>query len=83
MCYNKNIFQEVILSFNEISLTSGIEIAHILSRMKGTLTLVDLNGNKFGVDGTLEIKEILQPLKNYLSTMRLVTHAHTITYYSK
>lgn len=63
--------QEIILSFNEVSLDSGIEIANVLSK-KSTLKLLDLNGNKFGEDGKLDLIKILQPVQSALSTMRLI-----------
>ena len=69
LVHAKNI-QEVILSFNEISLGSGIEIAGVLAK-KTTLKLLDLNGNKFGEDGKLEVLKILEPIQSALSTMRL------------
>lgn len=64
----KNL-QEVILSFNEISLQSGLEIAQILVAKKSTLRLIDLNGNKFGEDGKLEVRQILEPMREYLASL--------------
>lgn len=64
-----NFLKEVILSFNEISLDSGIEIAKILAN-KSTLKLIDLNGNKFGEDGKLDLIKILEPVQTALSTLR-------------
>jgi Ran GTPase-activating protein 1 len=65
----KNL-KEVILSFNEISLQAGIEIAQSFLKNKDTLKMLDLNGNKFGEEGKLEIKQILQPLDSVLCTLR-------------
>jgi Ran GTPase-activating protein 1 len=63
----KNL-KEVILSFNEISLQAGLEIAQNLVAKKSTLRLIDLNGNKFGEDGKLEITQILEPMREYLAS---------------
>lgn len=59
----------MILSFNEISLTAGLEIANLLLKNKDTLRLLDLNGNKFGDEGKLEIQNTLQPISRYLASL--------------
>jgi len=64
----KNL-KEVILSFNEIDYNAGIEISKILINHKNTLKLLDLNGNKFGQDGVVDIRQILEPVKNALNTL--------------
>jgi Ran GTPase-activating protein 1 len=66
---SKNL-KEVVISFNEISLQAGIEIAESFLKNKDTLKMLDLNGNKFGEDGILEIKQILEPLSSALCTLR-------------
>ena len=68
MTHSKNI-KEIILSFNEINLNSGLEIAKLLASKSGTLSILDLNGNKFGEDGKLEIAKILEPVGSALCTM--------------
>ena len=62
--------KEVILSFNEVNLNAGIDIAKILVNKKDTLKLLDLNGNKFGEDGKLEIQNVLAPIGSSLATLR-------------
>merc|ERR1712127_1066250 len=54
--------KEIILSYNEISLENGIEISILLAQKMKKLELLDLNGNKFGEDGILEILKILEPI---------------------
>ena len=62
--------KEVILSYNEINLTSGLEIAEIMLKRKDTLKLLDLNGNKFGEEGKMDVKTILQPFGEVFGTLR-------------
>ena len=66
------ILKEIILSFNEIAFEKGLEIAKVLSR-KNTLKLLDLNGNKFGEEGKLDIIKQLEPVQSAMCTMRLLT----------
>ncbi|CAF1066169.1 unnamed protein product [Brachionus calyciflorus] len=62
--------KELNLSFNEINLQTGLEIASlVVKRVNKTLEFVDLNGNKFGEDGKVEIQEILLPIKDSLNTL--------------
>ena len=58
------------MSFNEISLNAGIEIANLMVKKKDTLKIVDLNGNKFGEEGKLEIQNIFTPISKVLATLR-------------
>lgn len=62
--------KEAILSFNEITLNDGLEISELLLNNKQTLTLLDLNGNKFGEEGKLEITQCLEPLGHALASLR-------------
>ena len=62
--------KEVILSFNEICLNAGIEIASLMVKKKDTLQMVDLNGNKFGEEGKLEVVKIFEPKSQALATLR-------------
>ncbi len=68
LVHAKNI-KEVILSFNEITLNAGLELAKLLAANSSTLTLLDLNGNKFGVDGKIEIAKLLEPVGAALCTL--------------
>lgn len=61
--------KEIILSFNEISLDNGIEIAKLVSKKMNNLQLFDLNGNKFGEEGILEIQNILKNIGPALLTL--------------
>jgi Ran GTPase-activating protein (RanGAP) involved in mRNA processing and transport len=65
---SKNL-KEVILSFNEISLTAGLEIANLMLRNRDTLKCIDLNGNKFGAEGRLEIVSVFAPVPQSLATL--------------
>jgi Ran GTPase-activating protein 1 len=67
---NLENIKECILSFNEISLQAGLEIAKLMLKCKNTLQLLDLNGNKFGEEGKLEMKSILEPVANTLGSFR-------------
>ena len=60
------------MSFNEIALDQGLEIAKVLSRKK-TLQLLDLNGNKFGEEGKLDLIKLLEPIQSALCTMRFIS----------
>lgn len=62
--------KEAILSFNEINLNAGLEIGKLLLANKQTLKLLDLNGNSFGEEGKMEIQQCLEPLKDYLASLR-------------
>ncbi len=59
------------MSFNEIAFDQGLEIAKVLSK-KNTLQLLDLNGNKFGEEGKLDIIKQLEPIQSALCTLRLI-----------
>ncbi len=48
---------------------SGIEVAKMISGKMRKLELLDLNGNKFGEDGKLEVLGILEPIKSAVGTM--------------
>lgn len=61
--------KEVILSFNEINLAAGLEIAELMAKKRDKLKLLDLNGNKFGEDGKMEVKNILSSLGSSLATL--------------
>jgi hypothetical protein len=61
--------EEIILSFNEISLNSGIEISKLLAKKMKCLQLLDLNGNKFGEEGKLEILSILKPIEQAVTSL--------------
>lgn len=61
--------KEIILSFNEISLENGLEISKLFAAKMKKLELLDLNGNKFGEDGKLDIMEILKPVGEAMSTL--------------
>ena len=39
-------------------------------KKKDTLKIVDLNGNKFGEEGKLEIQNIFTPISKVLATLR-------------
>ena len=62
--------KEAILSFNDITLNDGLEISELLLNNKQTLTLLDLNGNKFGEEGKLEITQCLEPIGHALASLR-------------
>ena len=47
-----------------------MDIAKLLVTKKETLKLLDLNGNKFGEDGKLEIQSVLAPIGSSLGTLR-------------
>lgn len=67
---NLPILKEVIISFNEINLQSGLEISQLLMKRKEkTLSMVDLNGNRFGEDGKMDILQILEPVKDYVASL--------------
>lgn len=67
---NLPLIKEVILSFNEINLSTGLEISELLNkRAEKTISLLDLNGNRFGEDGKLEIKQLLEVYKDSLASM--------------
>ena len=66
---NSANIKEVILSFNEINLVAGLEIAQLMAKKKDTLKLLDLNGNKFGEDGKMEVKSVLSALGSSLGTL--------------
>lgn len=57
------------MSFNEISLENGLEIARLFAAKMSKLELLDLNGNKFGEDGVLEVLNILKPIGEAVSTL--------------
>lgn len=61
--------KEIIMSFNEISLENGLEIARLFAAKMHKLQLLDLNGNKFGEDGVLDVLKILEPVGEAVSTM--------------
>lgn len=67
---NLSNLKEIILSFNEINLYTGLEICSLLVKCNfKALQLIDLNGNKFGDDGKIEIVEILEPVKQFLASL--------------
>lgn len=58
------------MGFNEIDLNEGIEIAQLLVKNHSkTLTLVDLNGNKFGEEGKFEIKQIMESIGDRFASL--------------
>lgn len=62
--------KELNLSFNEVNLQTGLEICEILGkRASRTLELIDLNGNRFGEDGKLEIQDVLHEYKQSLASL--------------
>lgn len=61
--------KEILLGFNEISLDAGIEIAGLIAQKMSKLELLDLNGNKFGEDGKMEIMGILKPIHSCVGTL--------------
>lgn len=61
--------KEIVLSFNEISLDNGLEIARLIADKMRMLNLLDLNGNKFGEEGKLDIMKILEPVGQAVSTL--------------
>lgn len=61
--------KEIILSFNEISLDAGLQIAQLIAKGMNNLQLLDLNGNKFGDDGRSDVLDILKGLGEAVSTM--------------
>jgi Ran GTPase-activating protein 1 len=69
---NKNL-KELVISFNEIDATSGMEIAQFLVSPKNhfdSLKYIDLNGNKFGEDVKDEITKLFsQHDENILGTL--------------
>jgi len=63
------VFKEIVLSFNEISLESGVELSKLIASKMRMLELLDLNGNKFGVDGVIDVMKILEPVKSAVGPM--------------
>lgn len=61
--------KEIIMSFNEISLDNGLEIARLFADKMKKLELLDLNGNKFGEDGVMDVLRILEPIGEAVSTL--------------
>ena len=57
------------MSFNEISLENGLEIARLFAAKMKSMTLLDLNGNKFGEEGVSEVLQILEPIGGAVSTL--------------
>lgn len=67
---NLDKLKELNLSFNEVNLQTGLEICDILrKRASKTLELIDLNGNRFGEEGKLEVQGVLQEYKQSLASM--------------
>ncbi len=65
---SKNL-KEIILSFNEINLNAGLEIAKLFASKSNTLKILDLNGNKFGEEGKLEMVKLLEPVGSALCSL--------------
>ncbi|RNA35325.1 ran GTPase-activating 1 [Brachionus plicatilis] len=62
--------KELNLSFNEVDLQTGLEICNILTKSSfKNLELIDLNGNRFGEDGKVEIQQILEGYKDSLASL--------------